>query len=178
MFHLTVYIYVQYFVLLVLSKPNDETMKDKVNDETMKVIGDDDSFENDEHKPTIFELVELGNNITRWLKNPAAIPGHQFVRDLFVYWEDISWLRTFVRLNRKDGQIVYKAIKQQGGPPFLNEEFEDSTLLEAYTHWTKRDIREIRETIHDIDVIWSHMELYLKKEDEYMAPTFYSKKQE
>lgn len=150
------------------------TLCNDVDDVSIIKVAERDSFENDEHRPTIFELVELGKNVSRLLKNPIP-PGHKFVRDLFVYWEDISWLRTFVRLNRTDGHMVYKTIKNQGGPPFLDIEFEDSTLLKAF-NWTRRDIKEVRETIHEIDVIWSHMDIYLKNEEDYMAPTFYSKK--
>lgn len=175
MFRVFVYTYFALLTLFIFSSASDDD--ESVDDDNLvKIDDDDDSFENDEHKPTIFELVELGRNVTRTLKNPTP-PGHKFVRDLFVYWEDISWLRTFVRLNRTDGRIVYKAILKQGGPPFLKVDFEDSTLLNAF-NWTRRDIREVRETIREIDVIWSHMDIYLENEDDYMAPTFYSKRRQ
>lgn len=117
------------------------------------------SIESEEARPW-FDLVELGSNITQIIDKPAG-PGHKFVRDVFVYWENLEYVLDSIKNNETRGLEVYKRIKSHGGPPHVDVTIDDDLLLKSF-NWTKRDIYEIRETINDTKIIWADIQTYLK----------------
>lgn len=125
------------------------------------------------YRPAIFDLVKLGRTIANTFHN-LAVSDSEFLRDLITYREDLTWLRTYVIENRTEGRTVYRAIKRQRGPPFLNIELEDSQLLDAFKNWTKKEVKEVRQILYEIDLFWSHVEIYSElHESETEPPTFY-----
>uniref|UniRef100_A0A1B6E214 Uncharacterized protein n=1 Tax=Clastoptera arizonana TaxID=38151 RepID=A0A1B6E214_9HEMI len=108
-----------------------------------------------------FDLAELGNNITQILTKPSG-PGHKFVRDLFVYWENIEYVLNSIKKRETRGMDVYNYLKKQGGPPHTKLEVNDNLLLKSF-NWTTRDIKEVHGIINDTDIVWKDISTYINK---------------
>ena len=53
------------------------------------------------------DMIGLGKNVSRSLLKPEGI-GHEFVRDLFMYWEEIEHLYTLLKQNDTSALEMYK----------------------------------------------------------------------
>lgn len=108
------------------------------------------------------EMIGLGKNISRLLLKPEGA-GHEFVRDLFMYWEEIEHMYVLLKQNDSSALEMYNEIEKIGGPPHIDQLINDTALLLAY-NWTDKDIDEIHAAVHDTDIAWMNCRLVLKKE--------------
>lgn len=108
------------------------------------------------------DMIGLGKNVSRSLLKPEGI-GHEFVRDLFMYWEEIEHLYTLLKQNDTSALEMYKLLNDAGGPPHVDQLINDTALLIAY-NWTEKDVDEIHLCVHDTDVAWMNCRLVMKEQ--------------
>lgn len=108
------------------------------------------------------DMIDLGKNISLLLLEPEGV-GHEFVRDVFMYWEEIEQMYLLLKQNDSSALQMYNLINKNGGPPHIDQLINDTALLLAY-NWTEKDIDEIHATVHDTDVAWMNCRLVMKEE--------------
>lgn len=98
-------------------------------------------------------MLELGLQINETFQNPKG----EWIcleRDAHVYFEELEEILKYIREDNTEGLTVYRQIEEQGGPPHMHC-LPDEEKLRKFYECRDNDLRDLRNILHDTEVIWA-----------------------
>lgn len=107
------------------------------------------------------DMIKLGNTIKKSLKKPVGWHEPTLERDTHVYCDELEQLYAYIKMDNSEGERVYNAIKQHGGPPQLKCKI-DKILLKNQYDWSDYAISELGDVLEETKDKWMRIGLALE----------------